>query len=261
MRLTRLKPLFLLGCAVCAASAQTNTNHVTLPEVNVTARRLEAPPMRLPYLVQDIAAEDLSERLPRTFPEALRETPGVMVQKTAHGQGSPFIRGFTGFRTLLLVDGIRLNNSVFRQGPNQYWSTVDPLTIARLEVVKGPSSVLYGSDAIGGTVNALTLGPAALADGFSWERRAFYRVSTGGEFAHGARRGERAAGEGGRLFPRRLVEGLRRLARRPRSPSAARHGLSRPRFGREGGMAVLGTAKERATHRPDLRRYFRFSVW
>jgi hemoglobin/transferrin/lactoferrin receptor protein len=186
MRLTRLKPLFLLGCAVCAASAQTNTNHVTLPEVNVTARRLEAPPMRLPYLMQDIAAEDLSERLPRTFPEALRETPGVMVQKTAHGQGSPFIRGFTGFRTLLLVDGIRLNNSVFREGPNQYWNTVDPLTISRLEVVKGPSSVLYGSDTIGGTVNALTVGPAALADGFSWERHAFYRVSSA-ESSHTAR--------------------------------------------------------------------------
>jgi hemoglobin/transferrin/lactoferrin receptor protein len=56
----------------------------------------------------------------------------------------------------MLIDGFRLNNSVFREGPNQYWNTVDAGGLERLEVVKGPSSVLYGSDAIGGTVNALT---------------------------------------------------------------------------------------------------------
>lgn len=142
--------------------------------------------MRLPYIVNTVEAGELAERLPRTLPEALRDTPGVMVQKTAHGQGSPFIRGFTGFRTLLLVDGIRLNNSTFREGPNQYWNTVDSLTIDRLEVVKGPSSVHYGSDAIGGTVNALTTGPGGYADGFGWERRAFYRVSSA-ESSHTAR--------------------------------------------------------------------------
>ncbi len=88
--------------------------------------------------------------------ELNREVPGVIVQKTGHGQGSPFLRGFTGFRTLLLIDGIRLNNSVFRDGPNQYWNTVDPFTIGQLEIIKGPSSVLFGSDAIGGTVNVVT---------------------------------------------------------------------------------------------------------
>jgi len=179
MKLPPFSPILLLAATgPFSALAQTNTNVVTLPELNITARRIEAPPMRLPYLVNDITAEELAERLPRTLPEALRETPGVMVQKTAHGQGSPFIRGFTGFRTLLLVDGIRLNNSVFRDGPNQYWNTVDPLSVDRLEVVKGPSSVLYGSDAIGGTVNALTVGPAGGAEGFQWERHAFYRVSS-----------------------------------------------------------------------------------
>jgi len=182
--------LCLLGAAGSAFAKGTNaapvTNLVVLPEVNITARRIEAPPMRLPYIVNTIEAGELAERLPRSLPEALRDTPGAMVQKTAHGQGSPFIRGFTGFRTLLLVDGIRLNNSTFREGPNQYWNTVDPLTISRLEVVKGPSSVHYGSDAIGGTVNALTVGPGGYADGFGWERRAFYRVSSA-ESSHTAR--------------------------------------------------------------------------
>jgi len=88
----------------------------------------------------------------RTIPEALKSIPAVMVQKTAHGQGSPYIRGFTGFRNLFIIDGIRLNNSVFREGPNQYWNTVDVYSVNKLEVLKGPGSVLYGSDAIGGTV-------------------------------------------------------------------------------------------------------------
>jgi hemoglobin/transferrin/lactoferrin receptor protein len=61
----------------------------------------------------------------------------------------------------LLIDGVRLNNSVFRDGPNQYWTTVDPLGLERAEVVKGPVSVLYGSDAVGGTVNGeRVIGPA-----------------------------------------------------------------------------------------------------
>jgi hemoglobin/transferrin/lactoferrin receptor protein len=86
-----------------------------------------------------------------------------MLQKTSYGQGSPFLRGFTGFRTLLMVDGVRLNNAVFREGPNQYWNTVDPWSVDRYEVVLGPASVLYGSDAVGGAVNALTLDSAGLA--------------------------------------------------------------------------------------------------
>ena len=117
----------------------------------------------MPYSSDSLDGETLRTRKAvRTLPEALREVPGVMVQKTGYGQGAPFIRGFTSQRTLLLIDGIRLNNAVFREGPNQYWNTVDPFTIDRLEVVKGPSSVLYGSDAIGGTVNVITRGRSPL---------------------------------------------------------------------------------------------------
>jgi len=92
-------------------------------------------------------------------------------EKTAHGQGSPFIRGFTGYRNLLLIDGIRLNNAIFRAGPNQYWSTVDSLSIASLEVLKGPSGVIYGSDGIGGTVNVNTLQPTFERNNIAWYSR------------------------------------------------------------------------------------------
>ncbi|MEK7483048.1 MAG: TonB-dependent receptor, partial [Planctomycetota bacterium] len=127
-----------------------------LEEFVVTATRTKKTSFDLPYSTTLINAKELRRKKPRTLPEALAEVPGVMVQKTANGQGSPFIRGFTGFRTVLLIDGIRLNNSVFREGPNQYWSTVDPLSLDHIEVVRGPASVLYGSDAVGGAVQAFT---------------------------------------------------------------------------------------------------------
>jgi hemoglobin/transferrin/lactoferrin receptor protein len=128
-----------------------------IDEIIVTASRRAESAMLAPYTVSIRGMEELqTERQVRTVPDAMRDLPGVMVQKTAHGQGSPFIRGFTGLRTLFLIDGIRLNNSTFREGPNQYWNTVDPLSAYRLETVKGPTSVLYGSDAIGGTVNAIS---------------------------------------------------------------------------------------------------------
>ncbi len=123
--------------------------------VTPTARR--ASILDVPFTVDRITEERLS--VARTFPEALRDIPGVMTQATGTAQGSPFIRGFTGFRTLLLIDGIRVNNSVFRDGPNQYAGTIDSLGLSGIEVVKGPSSVLYGSDAVGGTMQALTKDP------------------------------------------------------------------------------------------------------
>ncbi|MFQ5494888.1 MAG: TonB-dependent receptor plug domain-containing protein, partial [Phycisphaerae bacterium] len=152
---------------------------VTLPEVVITATRREERPLDLSLTTHLITAEDMRNGFYRTAPEALRELPAVMVQKTSHGQGSPFIRGFTGFQTLLLVDGIRLNNAAFRPGPNQYFSTVDSLSLSRIEVVKGPTSVLYGSDAVGGTVNAITSGPFGYSDGFNVNQRIYYRFSSG----------------------------------------------------------------------------------
>lgn len=123
----------------------------------VTASRNPKELADVPYTTTVITADVIrAEQQARSTPEILAAEPSVMVQKSGRGQGSPYLRGFTGFRTLFMIDGIRLNNATFRDGPNQYWSTVDPFAINRLELVKGPSSVLYGSDAIGGTVNALS---------------------------------------------------------------------------------------------------------
>jgi len=150
---------------------------VELGESIVTPTLSERSLLDTPCAAEVVSSRRIEERACRTTPQILSELPGVMVQETSTGHGSPYIRGFTSFRTLLLVDGIRLNNSVFREGPNQYWNTVDPLMIARLEVVKGPSSVLYGSDAVGGTVNAFTKGPSTSpADPFAGSL--YYRASS-----------------------------------------------------------------------------------
>jgi len=140
-----------------AGEAARGVDAYDIEEIVVTASRREQSAYNEPFMINARGMEELQHvRQVRTIPDALRDLPGIMIQKTAHGQGSPYIRGFTGLRTVFLIDGIRLNNSIFREGPNQYWNTVDPLSAYRLEVVKGPTSVLYGSDAIGGTVNAIS---------------------------------------------------------------------------------------------------------
>lgn len=135
-----------------------------LPEMVVIANRTETAPDQVPALVKTLTNKQMEERLVRTLPEALRETPGVAIQKTSNGQGSPFIRGFTGFRTLMMIDGVRFNNSTFREGPNQYWNTIDQYSLGRVELLPSQGGTLYGSDAIGGTVNAFTKGSGYLSE-------------------------------------------------------------------------------------------------
>ena len=171
----------VLGGLVAPGSGM-GAEQVELTDLVVVAARDERAALELPYSVSALSAEELRlERSVRTIPEALKYEPGVMVQKTGHGQGSPYIRGFTGYRNLLLIDGIRLNNSVFRDGPNQYWNTVDPYGLSRLELVRGPAAVLYGSDAVGGAVNAVTRGVEDMQTtpwSERWNRRLYYRYAS-----------------------------------------------------------------------------------
>ena len=151
-----------------------------LDEITVTAKRHEEKIFDVPYAAHVITSDDiLMQKSIKTLPEALREETSIMIQKTSHGQGSPYIRGFTSFHNLMLIDGIRLNNSVFREGPNQYWNTIDPYSIERMEVIKGPGSVMYGSDAIGGTVNALTKSRKEYGEGLLYNGKAYYRYASG----------------------------------------------------------------------------------
>lgn len=122
----------------------------------VTASRSEQLASDVPYSTEYIGGQYMKDNERRTIPKALQFTPGVLVQQTTFGHGSPFIRGFTGRQNLLMVDGVRMNNSTYRGGPIQYWNTVDPLSIDHMELIMSQGSVLYGTDAIGGTLNAFT---------------------------------------------------------------------------------------------------------
>ena len=176
MRTLRYTAYSLMFVAVVSAASESSPDE---SEIVVTATRDQRPLHSLPYYANTLSEEQLRLRAAvRTIPEALSKQTAVMVQKTGHGQGSPFIRGFTGFRTLFLIDNVRLNNSVFRDGPNQYWNTVDPLSINKLEIAKGPFSALYGSDAIGGAVSAITQSRTEYPTGFNVDPKAYYRYSS-----------------------------------------------------------------------------------
>lgn len=150
-------------CSLVPAFADTSLIFELTPlpvqlnrEVVVTAQKTRKTNFSLPRSVTVRDKASLLERPARSVPEVLFGETGVWLQKTNHGGGSLFVRGLTGQQTLLLLDGIRLNNATFRSGPNQYLNTIDPTSIERIEVLRGHASAEYGSDALGGAVNLLT---------------------------------------------------------------------------------------------------------
>ncbi len=145
--------------SVSAQSTELLNTPILSPEIEpliVTATRQEGTLLDSPFSLTALTSQDIGQKSARSLPEALTELPGVAVQKTSNGQGSPYLRGFTGYRTLAVIDGVRYNNSVYRDGPNEYFSLIDHHTLDRIELLAGPASVQYGSDAIGGTLNLLT---------------------------------------------------------------------------------------------------------
>ena len=137
-----------------------STKSELLKEVIVSSQRIPEKNLKTAASISVLSSKNLKNYQVRTTPEALMNSAGVFIQKSTHGAGSPFVRGLTGNQTLILIDGIRLNNSTFRYGPNQYLNTIDPFSLDRIEVLRGSGSVAYGSDALGGTVQLFTLNPA-----------------------------------------------------------------------------------------------------
>jgi outer membrane cobalamin receptor len=123
----------------------------------VVAKRKDENVFTSNRTVDSIDKKTIQEMTPRSLPEALWNSPGVFVQQTNHGGGSPILRGCMGPQVLILVDGVRLNNSVYRTGPVQYLNLIDPFSVEKIEVLRGPGSVLYGSDAMGGVIQVMPL--------------------------------------------------------------------------------------------------------
>jgi len=106
-----------------------------------------------------ISAEELEELNAQTTADVLQNADGIQVQKSQMGGGSPIIRGFEANRVLLVIDGVRLNNAIYRGGHLQNSVTIDNNVLSQVEILYGPGSAVYGSDAIGGVVHFHTKDP------------------------------------------------------------------------------------------------------
>ncbi|NUQ35354.1 MAG: TonB-dependent receptor [Planctomycetaceae bacterium] len=121
--------------------------------------REERDPFEMPDAFFVLGREPFLRFVPEDLGSSMSQLPGAYIQRTAAGQASPFVRGMTGKQLLLTIDGVRFSNAAFRDGPNQYFASIDSLFVERIEVLRGPFSVLYGSDALGGMVNVVTRRP------------------------------------------------------------------------------------------------------
>ncbi len=128
----------------------------------VIAPRSQQPATFTAASTQVITAQDLARTGERSLPRALAKATGLFVQETNLGGGAPILRGVLGNQILIVIDGVRLNDSTTRGGPNQSLNGVDPASVERIEVIRGPNSVLYGSDALGGVILIWTKNQAAL---------------------------------------------------------------------------------------------------
>jgi len=124
-----------------------------LEGVVMSVSKWEQQKKDIPQKIESIDARTITFTNPQTSADLLRNSGKVFVQKSQLGGGSPMIRGFATNRLLITVDGVRMNNAIFRGGNIQNIISIDPFTIANTEVIFGPGSVIYGSDAIGGVMN------------------------------------------------------------------------------------------------------------
>ncbi|MFN6020495.1 MAG: TonB-dependent receptor plug domain-containing protein [Bacteroidota bacterium] len=152
-----VKPLFSQNNST--SSVPDSLISLDLNEVIFTGKKLKSNVFNTAESISILHSKALSLNSQRNTPELLNEAPGVFLQKTNHGGGSAFLRGLTGNQVLYLIDGIRINNAITRYGPNQYLNTIDRFSLERIEIVRGSGSVLFGSDAIGGVINMLSINP------------------------------------------------------------------------------------------------------
>ena len=136
----------------------TIDSSILLESAVVVGRRDEAAGT-LPYRVEVIQDAERRRVQSLTTADALASLSGVYVQKSQLGGGSPVLRGFEANRVLLVVDGVRMNNAIYRSGHLQNAITVDPNALERIEVIYGAGALAYGSDAIGGVVHFRTRQP------------------------------------------------------------------------------------------------------
>jgi len=161
MRRNRLFFLLALLWALPGKAQQkeTDTLYKQLDEVVFSYNKWGQSTKEVPNKVVRINLDLAKIQAPQTSADLLSQTGTVFVQKSQLGGGSPMIRGFATNRVLLVADGVRMNNAIYRSGNLQNVIQVDPLSLENAEVIFGPGSLIYGRDAIGGVMDFRTLQP------------------------------------------------------------------------------------------------------
>ena len=150
-----------------------------LDEVVMSISKWEQQKKDIPHKIASMNARSIAFANPQTSADLLQNSGKVFVQKSQLGGGSPMIRGFATNRLLLTVDGVRMNNAIFRGGNVQNVIAIDPYSIKNTEVIFGPGSVIYGSDAIGGVMNFYTKNAIlSNTDSLSFSGNANYRFAS-----------------------------------------------------------------------------------
>ena len=154
-----------------------NKQSEQLDEVVISVFKREEKSKRIAEQIAVLSAKDILKVSPQTSADLLAIIPGIKVQKSQFGGGSPVIRGMESNRVLLVVDGVRMNNAIYRKGHLQSSITIAPNLLDKIEVVFGPSSVIYGSDALGGVIHYYTKTPK-LSEDNEVKSQFFSRFST-----------------------------------------------------------------------------------
>lgn len=137
---------------------------ISMDEIVVSATKWNQNSKDAPEKITAIIAKEVSLQNPQTAADLLGISGKVFIQKSQQGGGSPMIRGFSTNRLLYVVDGVRMNTAIFRSGNLQNVISLDPFATEKTEVLFGPGSVIYGSDAIGGVMSFHTLRPQLALD-------------------------------------------------------------------------------------------------
>jgi len=143
--------------AVNGYTQEDTTTEKTLGEVIVSVNKWEQKLNEVPNKIVKVNRYDILKNNPQTAADLLGQTGTVFIQKSQLGGGSPMIRGFATNRVLLVIDGVRMNNAIYRSGNLQNVISIDALSTETAEVIFGPGSLIYGSDAIGGVMDFHTL--------------------------------------------------------------------------------------------------------
>ena len=154
---------YALSLAWLAAAFPVFAQDEIIEEIQVTATRRPVEVSDVTAALTVVSSEEIARA--KLITDSLAAKPGVFLQQTTPGQGAAIIRGLKGSEVLHLVDGMRLNNAIFRNAPTQYMALVAPGTLDRIEIVRVAPASLYGTDAVGGGVQALSRMPSFSDDG------------------------------------------------------------------------------------------------